>query len=125
LTDPDATNDCSFNDEADTLAFIPQNMKPGDPDFSRIAYLWVSRGNGTHTIKRCSEQSTSGCSEIVSPSVDINQLAFVVEGSDPSVSDGKQPMVRILIKGTVIIKEVPTSFAIQTIASQRNLELYD
>ena len=34
--------------------------------------------------------------------------------------DKTQPSVYIIMEGTVMVKGVPTSFAIQTLASQRN-----
>jgi len=55
---------------------------------------------------------------ITSPDITINKLKFFVKGSGDN--DGTQASVYIIIKGTVKVKGVPTSFAIQTMASQRN-----
>lgn len=55
---------------------------------------------------------------ITSSNVNIENLKFFTEGSSPS--DSIQASVYIIMKGTVTIKGVPTSFSVQTLASQRN-----
>jgi hypothetical protein len=57
---------------------------------------------------------------MVSRDVDIQTLKFFVNGTD--ISDQTQPSVYISIKGTVTVKGVPNTFAIQTMASQRSSE---
>lgn len=69
-------------------------------------------------LERC---TTSGCIDMVSPNVSVDNLTFYVNGAGDK-EDGIQPSVYILMKGTVKVKEESMSFAIQTMASQRNLE---
>ncbi len=58
---------------------------------------------------------------VTSPEVDIQQLDFYV---DNPVSNEGQPKVFLVIKGTATINPTQTSdFAIQTLISQRNLNL--
>ncbi len=98
------------------LSFVPQ-AKGGVNPTSRVWYaLDTSLTNSNFsTIKRC---DNSGCVPIISPDVNIKRLKFFVNGS--SESDDKQASVYITMEGEVIVKGVPTSFAIQTLASQRN-----
>jgi len=83
-----------------------------------VAYQSAPRGDGTNTLQRCT--ATAPCVDIVASNVDIQVLKFFVNGSDPA--DTIQPSVFILMEGTVTNKDVPTSFAIQTMASQRSSE---
>jgi len=94
------------------VAFIPQNSTG-----SRVGYKLKARNDlkNTHTLERC---DINGCVPIVSNDVDIKKLKFFVKGS--AYNDNEQASVYIIMKGTVLVKEVPTSFAIQTMASQRN-----
>jgi type II secretory pathway pseudopilin PulG len=112
-SDITSTRDCDIGNGGTLIAFVPQ-----DNLTSRIGYMWTEREDGTHTLKRCSSNSSSDCVDIVSADVDIEQLKFFVSGS--SDSDDIQPSVYVIMKGTVMVKDVPTSFAIQTMASQRN-----
>ena len=105
------TSDCPSGDIF--IAFNPQNST------SYVAYAKVPRGNDTFTLKRC-DIDNDICTEMVSSEVDIEALKFFVKGSDKT--DDIQPSVYILMKGTINIKGVPTSFAIQTMASSRTLE---
>lgn len=102
------------------------NSPSNNGETHRVAYFKVERdldgkGLGTFTLKRC-EVTTSGiaCAEIVSKDVNIDTLKFYVRGS--SISDKIQPSVRILIRGVVVVKGVPKSFSLQTMASQRSTE---
>lgn len=97
------------------VAFIPQT--PEGETSSRIGYIWKKRedSSGTKSVYKC---SSGGCVEIVSGNVDVQNLKFFVIGSD--VSDDKQASVYITMKGTVMVKETPIPFAIQTLASMRN-----
>ena len=61
-----------------------------------------------------------GCSSMVSSGVAISQLQFYPKGTD--INDGIQPSVYIIMKGTVNVNGESYSFALQTMASQRNLE---
>lgn len=85
-----------------------------------MSYQNAIRADGTHTLQRC---TTNGCIDIVSLNVDVQVLKFFVNGSNPDTEvDTIQPSVYILMKGIVIANNIPTSFAIQTIASQRSSE---
>ncbi len=110
---PDSTANCPSG--GNFIAFIPQPYT-GYVAGTRIGYKLSLRADGvTNTINRC-EGST--CVPIVSPDVDIKNLKFIVKGSDPV--DGLQANVFMIIKGSVMVKGVETSFSIQTLASQRN-----
>lgn len=107
----DYTADCPASTNSNTLSFKPQ-----DPlATNKIMYRW---NTGVPSIERCSTGFASSCVSIVSPDVKIDKLQFIVAGSAPD--DNKQASVYILIKGTVYVKDIPTSFSIQTLASQRN-----
>lgn len=89
------------------LSFIPQD-KPQD---YRIGYQLIDG------VLNRYDNSNSPV-PIIPADVKIDKLNFIVRGSSPN--DGVQASVYISIKGSVIVKGVPTSFAIQTMASQRN-----
>lgn len=72
---------------------------------------------GKKTLMRYDTSNPRGV-PIVSSDVNIDKLNFIVQGSDPN--DEKQPSVYVTMKGSVTIKGVPSSFSIQTMASQRN-----
>ena len=117
MPDPELTNDCVNG--GTFLAFIPQDSS------SRVAFALQNtkydvNGMPTHSsLQRCeSVNGSTECVDIVSPEVNIEKLKFFVKGS--SNIDNLQPSVYIIMKGTVTIKGIPTSFAIQTMASQRN-----
>ena len=103
--DMDVTRDCN---DGTYVTFVP----PGVPT-SRAGYRWDSSAK---TLESCT--SPSNCVNIVSPDVHIDNLRFFVNGS--GVSDNTQASVYIIMKGTITTKDGPTSFAIQTMASQRN-----
>ncbi|HLP86800.1 MAG TPA: type II secretion system protein [Candidatus Paceibacterota bacterium] len=94
------------------VAFVPQQTTT-----SRVGYRLTSRNDerNTHSLQRC---DINGCVDIVSPDVDIEKLKFFVNGSNNN--DNTQASVYIIVKGSVLVKEVPVSFSIQTLASQRN-----
>lgn len=105
----DETNDCSAG--GTSISFVPQG------GVSRVGYnLRTQNINGVsvNTIEKC---DTSSCVPIVSPDVNIEKLKFFVRGS---AFDNTQASVYIIIKGTVLVKNLPTSFSLQTMASQRN-----
>lgn len=102
------------------------NSPANNGETHRVAYFKEeraldSKGLGTFTLKRC-EVTTSGiaCAEIVSKDVNIDTLKFYISGS--SISDKIQPSVRILIRGVVVVKGIPKTFSLQTMASQRSTE---
>lgn len=72
--------------------------------------------NGT-SLARC---SNSVCINMTSPEVLVESLEFYVSGSD--LLDNIQPSVYITMKGIVNAREEQTSFAIQTMVSQRSGE---
>lgn len=91
------------------ISFVPQNK-----DY-RVSYKLSSRPDETHTLQRC---VASVCVDIVSNDVNIKNLKFVVTGS--ADGDGMQSKAYIMMKGEVLVKDVANSFAVQTLASQRN-----
>lgn len=104
----EATKDC---DNGSFISFIPK----GESDAtSRVGFGIISDDNGNSTLNRCTE---SACVAIVSPDVEIQKLKFVVKNSD--LQKG-QASAYIIMKGVVYVGGSPVSFAIQTMASQRN-----
>ncbi len=105
-------------------------FKPAPPQTAtRIIYRLVERPTlvlgdvPTRTIQRCDFTGEASCIDIVAPEVDVEELRFFVKGSGtPDTGDFVQPSVYIMMKGTVSIKGVPTTFALQTMASQRTAE---
>lgn len=92
----------------DIFSFIPQSIDLNTKAPSRVIYSFED-----NTIKRYDYLSPSGV-PIVSPNVNIEKLEFYVDVLN------HHPRVYIILKGTVMVKGVPTNFAIQTMASQRN-----
>jgi prepilin-type N-terminal cleavage/methylation domain-containing protein len=92
----------------DEISFIPQDAS------SRVKYSLVDR-------KIIRDEPNGDSVSIISPDVDIEFLKFFVRvpgGADTQI----QPSVYITLKGTVKVNGVPTSFALQTLASQRNFK---
>lgn len=102
------SQDCK--DGAGVIAFKPANGGTVNVP-ARISYNL----NGGK-LQRC-ESGLTGCSDLVADNVTVRTLVFYVNGSNPS--DSIQPSVYIKMKGSVLVKGVPTDFAIQTMASQR------
>lgn len=101
------------------IVFTPPVLPSDPPQTPRnAAYRVIERsdGTGTHVLQSC----TPKCYDLVSQDIDITKLTFFVDGSDPN--DEIQPSVYIIIKGTVLSKGVPSTFAIQTMTSQRTFE---
>lgn len=92
------------------ISFLPQGSTT-----ARVAYKWHIDANSVGVLQRCDENGD--CVSIISPDVNIEKLKFIVKGSE---TDDGQASVYIIMKGTVLVKGVPTSFSIQTMASQRN-----
>lgn len=108
---PVSTQDC-VPPEVNSGTLIA--FKPQDPSATnKILYQLDSV---TKSIQVMKDGST--WTSITSPDVQIDRLRFIVKGSAPD--DNIQPSVYIIMKGTVLVKGIPTSFAIQTLASQRN-----
>jgi prepilin-type N-terminal cleavage/methylation domain-containing protein len=108
------TKDC-LDGDGTFIVFIPQDADSK----TRIGYRIASRGDakGTRELQRCDIKGV--CVPVVSSQVDVQKLFFTVKGS--SIDDKIQPSVYIIMKGTVTVKGVETSFSLQTFASQRNL----
>lgn len=107
--------DCDFDTEGGYLvAFKPAIS---NSTFPFIAYKSFSDGTQT-SLQRCDNDTT--CIALTSSNVNIDLLKFYVIGS--SLTDHVQPSVYIMMKGTVTVGGESTSFAIQTIASQRSTE---
>ena len=94
----------------------PQGNLPIDPSL-KVSYGLGAGDPYRESILRCVGGS---CSPITSPDVKIDQLQFTVKGSAPGTLDNVQASVYIIVKGTVTVKGIDHSFAIQTMASQRN-----
>ena len=114
---PDA-NDCINGGGG--IGFVPASDSSSTPDMAYIANA-SSRGDGTTALQRC-DKTTSSCIDMVANNVDVKTLKFFVRGASPYGTDYIQPSVYIIMKGTITIKGQPSSFAIQTMASQRTSE---
>lgn len=101
------------------IAFIPAR----DAIDSRKAYKLHERNDGTHTIQRCNTLQGGGynCVNMISNNINIDILRFFVRGADSS-EYLTQPSVYMIIRGSVTNKGEETSFAIQTMVSQRTSE---
>lgn len=112
MTDTTSTRDCASGEGGTFIAFVPQGGSS-----SRVGYKISARNDtaNTYTLQRCDINS---CVDIVSSGINIEKLNFFVEGS--SNNDSIQASTYIIMKGTVTVQGVPTSFSLQTIASQRN-----
>ena len=112
--------DCTSG--GDYLIFKPaENMKIDQKDI--IIYRLNIDINGS-SLQRCSSSSLSSCVDITSPDVNIDTLRFFVNGAD-NTTIGVQPSVYIIMRGSITIKGEKTSFALQTLASQRSTEIID
>lgn len=97
------------------------NYESGDDSISFISsdgknILYYKDG---FVLKRCVD-SNINCVDMVSSEVKVDTLQFYVKGTQ--AGDTIQPSVYIIMKGVVDIKGTEYSFALQTMASQRNLE---
>jgi prepilin-type N-terminal cleavage/methylation domain-containing protein len=89
-----------------------------DGESQKIEYFLGTEGNGYNSLYRSVDGGPAV--KIVSSDVNVEKLDFNIKGNGEN--DGS-PSVYILMKGTVNIKgQENTSFAIQTMASQRNIE---
>lgn len=117
MKDSTSASDCSNGNIQ--MSFVPQNYNTNGN--YRTHYMRDARGDGTYTIRRCVGASiNSSCPEIVSKNVDIKEFRVFVNGAESATNS--QPSVFILIKGEVKYKDKAVSFALQTLASQRNLK---
>jgi prepilin-type N-terminal cleavage/methylation domain-containing protein len=115
---PSDVNDCIAGGGG--IAFIPASDLSSAPDTAYIANA-LARGDGTTALQRC-DKAASSCIDMVANNVDVKTLKFFVRGAYPYGTDYNQPSVYIIMKGTITIKGQPSSFAIQTMASQRTSE---
>jgi prepilin-type N-terminal cleavage/methylation domain-containing protein len=106
----------NYSGGTNSISFKPQcDENSTSPCIENITYRLPL--DGTPTIEKCT--TIDVCVPIVSPDVNIDMLNFSINApttEDPLI----QPSVYIMVKGTVRVNGVPTSFAIQTLASQRN-----
>lgn len=86
------------------ISFVPQSDSS-----SRVEYRLEN-----NTIKRFDSMNYFTGVPIVSSDVNVSKLKFFVNVNDV------QPKVYIIIEGSVKVKGILKSFAIQTLASQRN-----
>lgn len=116
------TRDCPLGSSRGGLAIVFTPALDTRP--RQAAYVVNQRSDGTNVLQSC--YLSDPCVDLVSPDVDINQLNFFVSGSQNSTTntpdDRIQPSIYILMKGTVIFKGEPITFAIQTNVSQRSAE---
>jgi prepilin-type N-terminal cleavage/methylation domain-containing protein len=113
-----ANADCSLaSSGGSAIIFTQATHAAGSRD---TAYQLAQRSDGTYALERCEANVDPSCSPLVSSDINIEKLKFFVNGSRSD--DGIQPSVYILMKGTVTIKGESTTFALQTMTSQRNPE---
>lgn len=106
------TQDCPSG--GSTVSFVPQSQG-SDPVAYRIKYKLEN-----NTLKRYDSVNQDGIS-MISSDVKIESLNFFVKV--PNINNMYiQPSVYIIMRGTVKVKGVPTYFAVQTLASQRNFK---
>jgi len=116
LSSVQPTADCDFTTDGGYLVAF----KPAITNSSYPFIAFKTYNNGTWTsLQRCDNNTT--CTDLTSSNVNIEILKFFVIGAD-STTSGIQPEVYIMIKGTVTVQGSASSFAIQTIASQRSTE---
>ncbi len=117
---PNTDTTAVYNGNNSRISFVPQNFDEinGTPGTgSRIEYR-LEGGK----VKRCEKNV---CASIVSDEVTITTLKFDIKGAEDTspITDDYHPRVYILVGGEVTIKgSETTTFAIQTIAAQRNLK---
>lgn len=110
--------DCGFDtvDGGYLVAF-----KPSLSTSSGLLAYKLNKDTTTNirSLQKCDSKNI--CVDMTSSNVDIDTLKFFVIGAEDS-KDGIQPSVYIIMRGTVTVKGESTSFAIQTMASQRATE---
>jgi len=111
LNDPDAVNDCDSNSNKNRISFLAEDIHS-----NKTAYYL-----NTEKLYRIERGQTVGV-PITSSEVKINKLKFIVEGSDPTPSDSRQPKVYIIMSGSVTVRGEDYPFALQTLASRRRYE---
>lgn len=88
-----------------------------------VKYYLERDTDGTGRIKKITSDTNAVAYPVTSPEVDIKKLDFYVDNPVSSTYSG-QPRVFLIIKGTAVVNPTQTSdFTIQTLISQRNLNL--
>lgn len=111
------TYDCPGGVPSNMLSFDDQTSTPSVP--VRIVYK-----RATGPTCGIGYDSTQGCilrddKLITSPEIDITGLKFIVSGSDVGSADNQQPMVVIVIDGSLGSGATESGFKIQTTVTQR------
>lgn len=102
LSDVNSSLGCDSGESV--VSFVPQANSN-----SRVEYRLED-----NTIKRFDSSNSFTGVPVISQDVSISKLKFFVN------INGVQPKVYIIIEGSVNVKGIEKSFAIQTLASQRN-----
>jgi prepilin-type N-terminal cleavage/methylation domain-containing protein len=111
--------DCDISSPGTAIIFTPSIIDntmgtiPPDVGFQ----LSFADANGKKSVQKV---EGSKVTDLTAPQVNVTDLTFTVRGSD--LVDYIQPSVYITMKGIVNIGEDQISFAIQTLASQRDAE---
>ena len=116
--DTQAPNDCPTTGQPGFMVAFKPSSTMNESGSPLISYKL--NDNGTwKSLQRCT--FSGNCIDVTSKNVSIDTLKFFTVGAQ-SLSDGIQPSIYIIIKGTVTVKGDSSSFAIQTMASQRSTE---
>ena len=88
-----------------------------------VSYLKLTDSSGVNRIYKRTSDNSNSLYPVTSAEVDITTLNFYIDNPVTSTYSG-QPKVFLVIKGTAKVNPTQTSdFAIQTLISQRNLNL--
>lgn len=98
-----SVNDCAV--AQNTLFFTDQNGE-------RVRYTLIGNSIWRSVGSEPIIQATS-------PEINISRLKFYVSGSAPGAPDNKQPMVVVVIDGSVGNAETGATFKVQTTVTQR------
>jgi prepilin-type N-terminal cleavage/methylation domain-containing protein len=115
--DGDPVNgDCLTTDEID---YADVGFPGGGFETRRVEYCWVE-DNETEQGSITKKVDNGDPVALTSPDVDIDFLEFKSSG----YQQGSQPMVNIILEGTVKVSEsIRSKFSIQTAVSQRQLNI--
>ncbi len=117
-------NGCS-GDAQDFISLISTISSEG-PQKRGVRYSLQKDSTGRGSIYKTTSDESGNSYPVTSPEVDIQKLEFIVENynTDFAQEDIGQPRVFLYIKGTAGINPTQASdFSIQTLISQRNLNL--
>ncbi len=114
--------DCDSSGSGINVSSITPNDCPNGG--SALGFVDAGGANTVYVLTGTTLQkyvsSTASYTAMTSPDIKITDLRFFVNGSSPT--DTVQPSVYILMKGTVTVDSQTTTFALQTLASQRSAE---